>query len=127
MNSPCPCGSGQPAHRCCGPLLSGRKRAETAAQLMRSRYCAYVLCDAAYLLASWHPGTRPAEIEFDDRIRWQGLKILSTRAGGPDDDSGEVEFVARYRLGGRAFRLRENSRFVRDRGVWVYLDGDISQ
>lgn len=123
----CPCGSGLTLDRCCGPLLAGQARAETAAQLMRSRYCAYVLRNATYLRASWHPHTCPADIEFDDNIQWLGLKIISTVAGGSDDDRGKVEFVARYRINGRAFRLHEHSRFVRFRGDWVYLDGDIRQ
>ena len=92
---------------------------------MRSRYCAYVHMNAAYLRASWHPETCPADIGFDDNIKWLGLKIISTVAGGSDDERSEVEFVARYKINGRAFRLHEHSRFVRYRGAWVYVDGDI--
>ena len=125
--STCPCGSGLPAQHCCGPLLAGQHRADTAVQLMRSRYCAYVQHDAAYLRASWHPDTRPAEIGFDDTIKWLGLKIIATVAGGAGDETGEVEFVARYKINGRGFRLHENSRFVRHRGDWVYVDGDSRQ
>jgi SEC-C motif-containing protein len=108
-------------------LLAGQRLAGSAAQLMRSRYCAYVLRDAAYLRASWHPSTCPAEIGFDDTITWLGLKIIKTVAGGANDETGEVEFVARYKINGRAFRLHERSRFVRYRGAWVYVDGDIRQ
>lgn len=123
----CPCGSGLSAERCCGPLLARETHAQNAEQLMRSRYCAYIQRDTAHLRTSWHPDTCPAEIEFDEKIKWLGLKIISTNAGGPDDETGEVEFVARYKLNGRAFRLHENSRFVRYRGNWVYVDGDIRQ
>jgi SEC-C motif-containing protein len=108
-------------------LLAGQGHAETAAQLMRSRYCAYVQRNAAYLRASWHPDTCPAKIDFDDNARWLGLKIISTLAGEAGEDTGDVEFVARYKISGRAFRLHENSRFVRHRGEWVYVDGDIRQ
>jgi SEC-C motif-containing protein len=106
-------------------LLAGRNHAQTATQLMRSRYSAFVQRNAAYLRKSWHPDTCPAEIGFDDNTRWLGLKIIATLAGKAVDSSGEVEFVARYKLNGRAYRLHENSRFVRYRGEWVYLDGKI--
>lgn len=94
---------------------------------MRSRYCAYVQADAIYLRDSWHASTRPAEIVIDPLpvSQWLGLKIVSTRAGGEHDDQGEVEFVARYKLGGKAFRLHEVSRFIKEGGRWFYVVGDI--
>lgn len=92
---------------------------------MRSRYSAYVRRDSAYLLASWHPSTRPADLELDEaaggRTLWLGLvvqRVIDTGA-----DSAEVEFLARYRIGGgSAVRMREHSRFVREHGRWYYLD-----
>jgi len=92
---------------------------------MRSRYSAYVLGDEAYLLRTWHSSTRPDSVGLDARVKWLGLKIRSSTAGGPGDDTGTVSFVARHKLDGRAHRLEENSRFLREDGRWVYLDGDI--
>ena len=92
---------------------------------MRSRYSAYVRGDADYLRTSWHPDTRPAELDLSDAAatRWLGLEV--THRAVHDDDHATVEFVARYRVGGaRAVRLHERSRFVRVDGRWVYLDGE---
>jgi len=91
---------------------------------MRSRYCAYVLGDVDYVLSSWHPGTRPAELDLGDAAatRWLGLDVK--RHAPVDADHAVVEFVARYRVGGgSAFRLHEISRFVREDGRWYYVDG----
>lgn len=122
----CPCGSGQPDEHCCGPFLAGAAQPPTAESLMRSRYSAFVRNDVEYLRATWHPATRPRELVPDASTQWIGLKILSTEAGGPDDGQGSVEFVARYKIQGRAHRLHERSRFVRDAGQWRYLDGEFA-
>ena len=90
---------------------------------MRSRYTAFVLERADYLLASWHASTRPATLDFEPGARWLGLDVRSQRSTGAD--RAEVEFVARYRVGGRAVRLHETSRFVREGGRWFYVDGDV--
>ncbi len=91
---------------------------------MRSRYSAYVLGLADYLLATWHASTRPAAIEPDPPgLRWLGLEVRQHRH--VDDTHATVEFVARHRLGGRGQRLHETSRFVREEGRWFYVDGDI--
>lgn len=91
---------------------------------MRSRYVAYVLGLEPYLLATWHPSTRPAELKLDeDPPRWLGLSIK--RHEVQDENNAIVEFVARYKIGGRAYRLHEISRFVREDGRWFYVDGDI--
>ena len=127
-NTPCPCGSNQNFAACCGPYLAGHKQPATAEQLMRSRYCAYVLLDAAYLLTTWHPATRPAELHLDTTgLRWLELKIVRTRAGSVSDDHGEVEFVARYKVAGKAMRLHENSEFVREAGQWRYVRGHVNE
>lgn len=92
---------------------------------MRSRYSAFVLDLRDYLLASWHASTRPAELEAPEPgLKWLGLDVK--RAAMPDADHGSVEFVARSKLGGRAHRLHEVSRFVRENGEWFYLDGELS-
>ncbi|WP_068637655.1 YchJ family protein [Thauera butanivorans] len=123
--TPCPCESGLPFARCCGPLLAGESTAATAEALMRSRYTAFTRRDAAYLLRTWHDSTRPATLDLDEdpAPKWIGLKVLSR--GQPDGNNAQVEFLARYRVGGRARRLHENSRFVREDGLWYYVDGDI--
>lgn len=121
----CPCGSGVDYQRCCGRYLSGEALPETAERLMRSRYTAYVQCDEHYLRATWHSSTRPASLGLDDSadVKWLGLRLCATVAGGPEDETGTVAFVARHKRGGRACRLEETSRFVREHGRWVYLDG----
>ncbi|WP_225733267.1 YchJ family protein [Pseudoclavibacter sp. CFCC 13796] len=98
---------------------------ETAEALMRSRFEAFRQEDAAWLLASWHPRTRPAELRFDPEVRWRGLQIVDTVAGEPDDSEGIVEFRATYMAGGERGIQHERSRFVRDQGRWVYLDGEV--
>jgi uncharacterized protein YchJ len=55
----CPCGTGLPYAECCRPLHDGTGTAASAEQLMRSRYSAFAVGDPAYLLATWHPTTRP--------------------------------------------------------------------
>ncbi|WP_054815118.1 YchJ family protein [Nocardia arizonensis] len=120
---PCPCRRGDSYADCCGPLLAGARPAPTAAALMRSRYTAFALGDIGYLRRSWHSGTRPRDIELDADQRWLFLEIVRTERGGPFDDTGTVEFVAHYRGPGGRGELREVSRFVREDGAWVYLDG----
>ena len=88
---------------------------------MRSRYSAFVRGRRDYLLASWHASTRPAQLELDASVKWLGLELRSQRV--LDADHAEVEFVARWREAGRAVRLHERSRFVREDGCWFYLDG----
>jgi SEC-C motif-containing protein len=120
----CPCGSGQAYQRCCAPFIGGDCLPPSAESLMRSRYTAYVLEDEAYLLATWHPRTRPSQLDLErePRPKWLGLSIKARK--NQDADHACVEFVARYKIGGRAHRLHETSRFERIEGRWLYLDGD---
>ena len=91
---------------------------------MRSRYSAFVLDRRDYLLRSWHASTRPAELEAPPPgLRWLGLEVRAHRV--QDADHATVEFAARSKLAGRAMRLHETSRFVREGGRWFYLDGDV--
>lgn len=92
---------------------------------MRSRFSAFAVGDADYLLATWHPRTRPKTLDLDEAITWRRLQIVDTEAGGEDDDTGVVEFRAQYATGGKRDILHERSRFRRDRGDWMYLDGDL--
>ncbi|WP_344941253.1 YchJ family protein [Actinomadura miaoliensis] len=121
----CPCGSSMPYAQCCGRLHEGAAQAETAEQLMRSRYSAFALGETDYLLRSWHPATRPPQLELDPGLRWQRLEILSVADGGPSDRKGTVEFRAHYVQGGQAGELHEVSRFVRHDDAWVYVQGKV--
>jgi SEC-C motif domain protein len=130
MSQPCPCGRLNPRGRplafenCCAPYLDHGVDAPDAESLMRSRYSAFVLERPAYLLASWHATTRPPELTLDPGIKWLGLAIKGVKS--IDADHAEVAFVARSRVGGRGQRLEERSRFVRDDGRWLYIDGEIA-
>ena len=124
--TPCPCGLPHSHENCCGRYTAGTP-APTAEALMRSRYSAYVLQLESYLLATWHPSTRPAalHLDADPQPKWLGLQIK--RHQQLDDSHAIVEFVARYKIGGRAYRLHETSRFVREEGRWYYADGDVAE
>lgn len=89
---------------------------------MRSRYSAFAVGDKAYLLRSWHPSTRPAEVGLDPRTEWVRLEILCTGEGTPFHNEGTVEFRAVFRERGREGELREHSRFLRHGGAWTYLE-----
>ena len=119
--SVCECGSTQPYAACCQPLHNGAA-ALTAQALMRSRYAAYVLGLDDYLKSTWHESTRPADVTAEQGLKWLGLTVKRAWDGGADE--AFVEFVARYKVGGgRAERLHEVSRFVREGGRWFYVDG----
>ena len=125
----CPCGRTDARARpmtyaaCCGRYLDhwDEQPAPDAESLMRSRYSAFVLQRADYLLATWHAPQRPPSVDFDAGARWLGLEVRSARATGDELDLGGV--VARHRIAGRAVRLHERSRFVSEGGRWFYVDG----
>lgn len=121
----CPCLSGLPYAECCGPLHRGDAVAPTAEQLMRSRFSAFAVGDADYLRATWHPSTRPRSLELDPAQRWYRLDVLATSGGGPFDTAGTVEFRASYRHPEGRGDLHEVSRFVREVGTWLYVDGQV--
>ena len=125
--NPCPCGSAAPFGSCCAPLLAG-SLATSPERLMRSRYTAFVVGDAEYLLATWHPGTRPDSLEPDPDTAWAGLEIVEVAGGSDGDKRGTVEFAASYRIAGasRVHVQRERSRFVRQSDRWWYLDGIVT-
>jgi len=120
----CPCGATSTFDSCCGRYLAG-EAAPTAEALMRSRYTAFTLLNETYLLSSWHRSTRPASLDLhaSPQPKWLGLKILAHHI--QDENHATVEFVARNKLAGRAQRLHEVSRFVREDGCWFYIDGKI--
>jgi SEC-C motif domain protein len=118
---PCPCGSRLTYERCCQRWHNG-EQAPDAEALMRSRYAAYVLKLDGYLLATWHPTTRPEGLDFAQAPRrWVGLKVVRHEDDGPD--AAIVEFKAHYKAGGRVQEFHETSRFVREDGRWLYLNG----
>lgn len=123
----CPCGTGETYGACCARHHRGAP-APTAEALMRSRFTAFALGLADYLLATWHPSTRPASLELDPQIRWQRLEILQT-SGRPFDDAARVRFAAHWRTAPgipaehrRRGVQEEDSRFLREDGRWYYLD-----
>lgn len=123
---PCPCDSGRGFAGCCGPYLGGQAVAPTACALMRSRYTAFALRDETYLLATWHSSTRPAALGLlDDTTKWIALQVKRFEVTGTNEANGAdtaiVEFIARYKLNGRAHRIHEVSRFVREAGRWYYV------
>ena len=123
----CYCGSGKTYAECCAPYHLKQRNAETAEVLMRSRYSAFVVLDEDYLLESWHQSTRPAKLNLNEEpvTEWIGLKVVNTDKGTAEDSEGSVEFVARYKINGKAYRLHETSRFVKEAGRWYYVAGDI--
>ncbi|MBF9334748.1 hypothetical protein G3N30_00355 [Microbacterium lacticum] len=124
-DDPCPCGGGT-FGTCCGRILAGRP-APTAEQLMRSRYTAFAVGDAAHLRATWHPSTAPESLTLDPAMRWDGLEIIDATTAA-DDRRATVEFRARWHdaPSGQRGVLHEVSRFRRAAGRWYYLDGEVS-
>jgi len=117
----CPCGAVN-YDSCCGRYHNGASVPD-AEMLMRSRYSAYVLKLDTYLLATWHPDTRPATLELDvESCKWLGLEVKTIIQESAD--CCKVEFVARYKVGGRAHRLHETSQFLRISGQWFYMSGE---
>ncbi|WP_339672595.1 YchJ family metal-binding protein [Dasania marina] len=127
----CLCGSKKNFADCCQPLLIGEQQAQTAEQLMRSRYSAFCKHDVDYLIATHHPSKR----EDDDKeqlrqtlasCRWLRLQIVQSQQGQANDDSGTVEFIAEYQENKQLFQLCEKSSFIKEDGRWYYLDGAVS-
>jgi len=121
----CPCGSNKTYIECCGRYLDGTAIPATAEALMRSRYTAYTLLREDFLLATWHVSTRPAQLDLAEEAanKWLGLQVKHHER--QDDTHAVVEFVARYKIGGRAHRMHEVSRFIREDGRWFYVSGEV--
>ena len=129
MNN-CPCGSGAAYVECCEPAISGAQPAQTAEQLMRARYSAYVNAQMDFIFESTHTdhregydhkGTR----EWAENAEWQGLEIVATKKGGSDDSTGEVEFVARFLEKGELREHHENAQFIKEGERWFFTDGSM--
>jgi SEC-C motif-containing protein len=111
--------------QCCGRFIDAGEVPQTAEELMRSRYTAYTLRNEPYLKATWHPSTRPVDVfAQDEDVKWL---VLEVRKHAPAGDAATVEFVARYKIGGRAHRMHEISRFLRENGRWYYVDGSFPE
>jgi len=121
----CPCGSGKPYISCCGRYLDQNETAATAENLMRSRYSAYTLMREDYLLVTWHSSTRPVSLDLTRQPAQQWLGLTVKRHEQTAADQAIVEFAARYKINGRAHRLHEISNFVREGGLWFYVNGEI--
>ena len=129
MNS-CPCGSGTAYSDCCEPVISGARSAETAEQLMRARYSAYVGVKMDFIFETTHPEHRQGydhagAKEWAESSDWQGLEIIETKKGGPDDASGEVEFIARFLEKGEAREHHENAHFKKKDRRWLFTEGSM--
>ncbi|MEW5771922.1 MAG: YchJ family protein [Thermodesulfobacteriota bacterium] len=124
----CPCGSGRAYAECCEPYVTGAAPAPTAEALMRSRYSAYAVGNLDHLERTQVGGDwdRASAESWSRNSEWLGLDVLATEAGGPDDETGMVEFSARFALSGVPQEHREIARFGRRDGSWVYLEGDVS-
>ena len=124
----CPCGSTNHYTECCRPLIAGERRAETAEQLMRSRYTAYVMRELAWLRESLHPGKRADYDEASSRAwaeqaEWHGIEIVRTELGGPADETGMVEFLASFTVKGVRQEHHERSQFQKVGGAWYFSEG----
>lgn len=133
--TPCPCESGKAYSACCEQYhlglsnhlgLNKQTFAHTAEALMRSRYSAFVFSLEDYLLQTWHPDTRPISLNLSDDVatKWLGLQIKRTENTG--ENSAIVEFIARYKIGGKAERLHEVSQFQKIKQQWYYLAGQFA-
>jgi len=128
----CPCGSEKEYANCCQPLISGEQKAATAEALMRSRYSAHANKAFDYIFDTTWPDSRKEEdrqgtAAWSRKLDWQRLEILNVEAGGPDDEQGTVEFVARYRKNAKAFEHHEIAEFVKQEGCWYFKDGHAPQ
>lgn len=123
--TPCPCGLPFEYIACCGRYLEQGLSPSNAEQLMRSRYTAYVLENETYLLKSWHHSTRPSLIAFEHKqtCKWQALIVHKFTPNSNDTNRSTVEFTARYKINGRAFKMHEISQFICENKIWFYLDG----
>lgn len=123
----CPCESGNAYQQCCARYIEAGETAPSAEALMRSRYTAYTHSNEAYLLKTWHTSTRPASLNLSESQpdQWLGLKIIRSHAGTQQDSQGTVEFLARYKVNGKAGRLHEVSEFVQEAGRWFYVKGTL--
>ncbi|MCW9048273.1 MAG: YchJ family metal-binding protein [Gammaproteobacteria bacterium] len=121
-NDTCPCGSKINALDCCLVFINGQRLADNAELLMRSRYTAYVLDNEKYILKTWHSSQRPSKLGQDASLEWHGLRVLKSSPG--KNNEAFVEFIAGFSNEGKKGQMHERSRFIREKGVWFYVDGE---
>lgn len=126
----CPCGSGLPYSECCQQIISGYQTAQTAEQLMRARYAAYVNAEMDFIFESTHPEHRQGydhagTKEWAETAEWQGLEVVSTTKGGVDESIGEVEFIARFIEKGDSREHHEAGQFKKKEGKWYFTEGQM--
>ncbi len=126
----CPCASGRNYGACCGPVIAGAAKAETAEALMRARYTAYATQNMDFLYLSGGPEVRASFdrnmcMEWSKSAEWQGLEVIATERGGAGDSDGIVEFKANYSVNGKPCLHHETAKFERIDGEWRFIDGDI--
>jgi SEC-C motif domain protein len=124
----CSCDSKKPFAECCGPIINGEKTALSAVDLMRSRYTAYVRHEIDFIMNSLSPARkkdtdRKATEEWSRDTQWEGLEIVSTEKGGANDDTGLVEFIAKYREKDEVKQHHEQASFIKVKGSWFFEDG----
>ena len=124
----CPCGSSKEYAQCCRPLIKGEEQAATAEALMRSRYSAHVNVEVDYIHDTTHPDkregyNRQAVAAWCKRSEWQALEVVGVTDGGEDDQTGTVEFIARYREKGKLVKHHEIAEFARKDDRWYFVDG----
>ena len=124
----CPCGSGSTYAECCEPVIRNERPAATAEELMRARYTAYTQVEMDFLLESMHPDHREENDpdntrEWAENSQWHGLEILELKDGGPEDETGEVDFVANYTYKEEYTRYHEVGEFAKVDGSWYFIEG----
>ncbi len=130
LKMPCVCGLEPGTEECCGRFLSGEQRPESAEQLMRSRYAAFVLGNVDYIMETHDPETvgsqdRSFVEKWSQESKWDGFDVLASERGGSEDTDGVVEFVAKYRMGGQSARHHERATFRKIEGRWYFSDGEL--
>ena len=125
-NTPCPCGSGSKYKKCCAKYHKGAL-APDALRLMKSRYCAYALCDSRYIIKTTHPDNpdytdnikkwNKSILDFSRQTNFLSLEIIEFLEG---EKEAFVTFTARLSSGD----LKEKSRFLKLRDRWLYIDGE---
>ena len=124
----CPCDSTKKYADCCQPVIAGERSADTAEQVMRSRYSAYVKKELGWLRASLHPDNRADYDEsssraWAERAEWHGIEIVKTEKGGPGDQEGQVEFIVSFTENGVRQEHHELSSFKKSGGTWYFATG----
>jgi SEC-C motif-containing protein len=126
LKKECPCKSSRLFKSCCSPILADHALAVTPEMLMRSRYTAFVVEDSEFLLRSWDNSTRPRSISFENNIVWVSLNIDDALQPLPGDSKGNVTFSAFFIQNDNFVEMKEKSNFIRKRGLWFYLNGELT-